>query len=265
MDIETEIESLERLRDKYLQAARKYSKKIFNVEQLEDRIRIFRKNRYKNSITDFLLKEMNLFEKMKKIAQDKMNAHQKQVRGETHLDKMIAKNEVRIKKYQPYFFHPSSSIEIRHLVGALSEFYESFYHTSKYIIRGDRIWSSLTSLFGELERFCIFTPGSKPGMLQKYIEDILQAGGNHKELIDGKYIQTAGLILYKINLEYKNYISKMNEEQKQAEIAQTSDTIQWTGETYGRFILEAMKKSKEILDDFRVTDLVVYAFEKNDR
>ena len=240
MNLERKDILLEKLRNKYLKAAEKYGKNVFNMEQLESRIQLFQKN--KGDINNFLTQEMEFFETTKKIAQSKVKSYQKMLKGETRLDKMLAKNEAKIKKYPVCFFDPFSSVEMRHFVGAITDFYKSFYNASECVIRGNPIWNDMAPLFGELERFCVFSEGSKPIMLRRYTEDILQSKGQSKERIDGKYFQTAGLSLYRIHLIYKKSILEMNEHHKESKIDHTVNAGRWVGETYAALLSDGNEK-----------------------
>ncbi len=69
---------------------------------------------------------------------------------------------------------PTLLTEMRHLVGAVSQFHQNFFPTAQYIFKGTHDWMNLSNLFGDLERFYFIVEetSSQTAMLKKYISEL---------------------------------------------------------------------------------------------
>ena len=211
-------------------------------------------------MTQFLKEEREFFERTKELVEKKVEALKKSSEGRFHVNQLMAKNEAKIKKYPDSFFDPFASLEMRYFIGAISQFYEKFFLSCRYVLRGSPEWMDLSAIFADLERFCFAAKNPvKPAMLDQYIHEVIRNRDQRgKDAVDNKYLQTAGRLLYKIYLNLSKVLDRLPQEQKENQVRLDMDVQDWAGSTFGDLLNQAVQENKQILDDFRITELVSY-------
>ncbi len=120
---------IEKLRDKYGEYSKKYSKKWFDIGPFEERLKMAVDN--KMNMEGFILAEITNFEKIKEKYEKQKEKHS----FSQKVDDIILKNLERIKKYPEIKFHPAAGIEIRHFYGAISDLFMVYYPMLWVIIK----------------------------------------------------------------------------------------------------------------------------------
>ncbi len=125
-----EIEVLiEKLRGKYLESAKKFSPRWFDINAFNDRLSMAVRNRM--NLEGFILAEITNFEKIR-TQYDKKKRKNDFTRK---VDRIIEENIARIRKYPELPFHPRAGLELPLFIGAGVELSRHLYPIIPYIIR----------------------------------------------------------------------------------------------------------------------------------
>ena len=253
-----ELELLQMLRKKFQSAAKKYGSAIFNMEQLEQRIQMLIRN--KGNIQAFLVKEVEFLKDATEKSEAKIKARDTNAQKKLTVNRIIEKNKNKIEQYPDSFFDPNASYEMRHLVGAISQFHQHFFLTAQHIFGGTHDGINLSSLFGDLERFYFIKEKSlQTTMLKQYISELsMSRTRTQKDIIDTRYLQTAGSYLYKINVGLERLFENTSEDMKRKTFSPVYEILEWQNESYEAFLKTAIDASKKILKNFRLIELVSY-------
>ena len=253
-----DLKLLQILRKKFDSAGQKYGTSIFDKKKLEQRIQMI--TTAKGNIKLFLLEEAKFIENVIKKAKNKIKMREGNIQTNSTINQIIEKNEKNIKRYPDSFFDPNASYEMRYLVGGISQFYQRFFLTTSSIFKGTHDWINLSKLFAELQRFYFLKEEtSKTAMLSKYIDELnLSKSLSQKDIIDARYLQTAGLCLYKLNLCLSDLLANFSESTRIQTLPVSNKRSEWKNQSYGVFLKMGIQSSKQILKDFRLTNLVSY-------
>ncbi len=253
-----DIKLLQILKKKFDSAGQKYGTAVFDKKQLEQRIQMILAA--KGNIKLFLLEEVRFIENAIKKAKNKIKMREGNIQTNSAINQIIEKNEKNIKRYPDSFFDPSASYEMRYLVGGISQFYQRFFSTACSTFKGTHDWIILSELFFELEKFYFMKKEtSKTAMLSKYIDELnLSKSLSQKDIINARYLQTAGLCLYKLNLCLSDLLENFSESTKTQILPVSNKISEWKNQSYGVFLKMGIQSSKQILRDFRLINLVSY-------
>jgi hypothetical protein len=256
-------ELLNQLREKYKRAADKYGERIFNSRELESRITHLLQTR--GSMDIFLKAEMEFFEKASTIAKNKEDEMNRKKESNARMDAILEKNLEKIKKYRDSFFDPAASVEVRKMIGAISDWFKISFPLIKYIFRGAEVWKDIGVVEVEIER--LFMPSGRPTpvFLRHYVDELKKMGANQKESTEKKLLQTCANSLYKIESLLKKELEKMNDFQKARFITMTPAFDPEAREKWGKYkeseaLLEIITGISAIIDDFRLRDLSALGF-----
>ncbi|MDH4262015.1 MAG: hypothetical protein OEV78_03110 [Spirochaetia bacterium] len=256
-------ELLDQLREKYKRAAEKYGDKIFNIKDLESRITHLLQTR--GSLDTFLKAEMEFYEKASNIAKTKEEEIKRKKESNARIEAILEKNLEKIKKYRDSFFDPSVSIEVRKMVGAISDWYKGSFPLIKYLFRGAEIWSELSVLEAELERINMQQGRPITPFLKHYVDDLKKMGSSEKESVERRLIQTCANTLYKTEDLLKKELNKMKDFQKTRVVTMSPafdpDTRnKWEKYKESEAIIEVINGISVVIDDFRLRDLAALGF-----
>lgn len=143
-----------KLRTKYADYAKKFSRVWFNSAAFEDRLRMAVENRM--SLEGFILAEIANFEKVKEKYEKKKNEKS----FSSRVDDIMAENEARIKQYPSIYFHPAASLEMVHCYGALHDYAMYEYPILRLVVADPDIKNRLNE-FDEKLTFLALPLGKK--------------------------------------------------------------------------------------------------------
>jgi len=250
-----------KLREQYIEYGEKVSKKMFDKDSYETRLKLAINNRM--NLEGFILAEIATFEKLKEKYEKKKKDKEKSAAFSQKIDTMIEENNARIVKYDPIDFDKAGSIELKHFYGALNFFcYE--YFTIMWIITSNMRFKDTISAYDHKLKFF---GDYNPPRLSKRIEDhILVINRPYIEEIDierdrNNFLKEAAFLLHDIYdfcdkvIGYKESDLEMpiqfdrlfNEDERRKKIIDTFHNL--TG--YGA-VLKVQKMAGEIIDDFRL-------------
>lgn len=259
---------LQMLRDKYKRAAEKYGNRYFDLNELETRIKHHKQTQ--SPVETFLKNEKEFYETLKDKAQEKMQRQQNRDEINKRFDEMIEKNEALVKKYPEVFFHPGAPVEVRHFVGAITNWYDTFVPLLSAVFKGTPDWMTMREKIADLERFYARENSGASLFLKNYAESYIATGSNAKESATRQLLQTGGSLLYQIArlmLESTNDLSSSTLRSRVSENIIgfiSSDIRTIADDNTSEALKKAEKQAEAILKDFRIQDLVQYA-EKNNR
>lgn len=261
------MELLNQLREKYQKASEKYGEKIFNLRELESRITHLLNTR--GNVEIFLKGEMQFFEKAMNIAVSKEEELKKRKEAQEKVDAIMSANEERIVKYKDIFFDPGAPVEVRRLVGAITEWHDLSFPLIKYLYRGADIWGDLAVLQGELERFYVPSARSVTPFLQHYADEMRHSDLDAKEKTELKLMQTCANSMYKLEKILKKEMEGMPEYQRERFINMSPSFDKdirdhWSKHKEYEAVSEVTKQLGAIIDDFRLRDLSALGFKNND-
>jgi len=263
--LKEKLELLNQLRSKHKKAREEFGAKVFNEHDLEKRILMFMNA--KSNIYSFLQNEMDFYENLRNIAEKKNKDEEKSKIFKDKVDDMILKNEEKIKQYPDAFFDPNASFEIRYFIGSITEFIDKNFDIISFILRGTNEWKNIKNILSELERFYVPFGASPTFLLKDYIDKISNQSFNEVKRQDRFLLQTAGLLLYRMQLNLfeiqEDMVKRENEIKIQLPYSWNPKTKDiWQGIEQTEVLSIVMKHCLEILNNFRITDLVKSAFAK---
>jgi hypothetical protein len=256
-----------KLRGQYIEYGEKVSKKMFDSDSYETRLKLAINN--KMNLESFILAEIATFEKLKEKYEKKKKAKEKSTTFSQKIDTMIEENNARIVKYTPSDFSPLGNIELKHFYGALNRFcYE--YFTIMWIVTSNMRFKETISAYDH--KLTFFGDYNPPKMSKRIEDHILIINRPYIEEIDierdrNNFLKEAAFLLHDIfdfcykvidykesNLEMPIQFDKLfNEGERRKKIIDTFHNL--TG--YGA-VLKVQEKAGEIIEDFRLG-----AFKKN--
>jgi len=258
---------LNQLRDKYKRAAEKYGEKIFSLKELEGRITHLMTTR--GNFQTFIAAEMEFFEKAMSIVKTKEEELKRKTEAGARIDAILEKNLEKIKKYRDSFFDPAASIEVRKMVGAVSDWYTMAFPLIKYLFRGGDAWPEIMVIEGEIER--LYIPGGRPitAFLKNYVDDLKKMGAGEKGNIERRLLQTCANTLYKMESVIKREMDKMTAFQRARAVTMTPAFDPEVREKWGKLkefeaLTEALSGISAVIDDFRLRDLAALGFKAAD-
>ena len=254
---------LNQLRDKYKRTAEKYGEKIFNIKELESRITHLMQTR--GNYEMFFRAEMEFFEKTLALAKSKEEEIKKKNESAAKIDAILEKNLEKVKKYRDSFFDLEASVEVRKMVGAVSDWFDICFPLIKYIFRGADVWTEFTTIQLELER--LYMPAGRPitAFLKIYVDDLKRTAANQKENTEKRLLQTCANSLYKMEKTLQKELEKMSDFQKNRFIAMSATfepaiRDKWSKKKESEAIMECISGISAIIDDFRLRDLSALGF-----
>ncbi|MDH4199344.1 MAG: hypothetical protein OEV66_03100 [Spirochaetia bacterium] len=260
---------VEKLREKYQRAAEKYGEKIFNLVELESRITHLLKT--KGNVESFVKAEMAFYEKAMSIAFAKTQEIEKKKEANARINAILDSHTQKIRKYKDIFFDPVASVEVRKMVGAITDWYDNGLPLIKYLYRGAEVWNEIIPVYQEMERF--YMPPGRPStaFLRNYADEIRKMPQDQKENAERRLIQTCANSLYKMENLLEKEMQKMTDFQK-ARIINMSPAFdpeireKWAKMKEFEALAIVTSDISNIIDDFRLRDLSALGFktaEKN--
>jgi len=257
------LELLEKLREKYKQAAETHSKQFFNLIDLETRITHLLKT--SGDVLAFLESEKNMFESIMTKVEHKKQEEIDRQEMHSRMNEILAANEEKIQKYSDIMFDPHASVEIRRLVGAITEFTDKYSAILKNSFGGSLESNDLFAVMADLDRFYMPEDASATVLLKHYVEELKMKGEDGREAIDRKIMQTGGLLLYKLTRAIGTIVDSLPEKHLQQKLnfpgqGKLDLKEAWQGKTAGQLAADVKQQSQLIIDDFRIGDLVEHAY-----
>ncbi len=254
-----EIELLiKKLRDRYREYGRKYSRAWFNIEAFEERYSLAQQKGM--NMEGFALAEITNFEKTRERYEKR--------KSERPFSKMVEdimeRNAERVKKYPPLYFHSDADLVMVHIYGALEDFTLRRFPILRVLLDDAANIDALNRL-EEAAAFLAAPVGRKHSRrIQDHIMVLSRpgAGGIEAEKDKNSYLRESAFLLHDIidfcdgllsirRAEWETPVrfDRLRIEGKnRKEIA--ADFSSLTG--YGA-ILEVRNRAAEILEDFRLT------------
>lgn len=247
----TEIQMLEDVRGKFQEASKKYGKKYFNMEKLEERIQ--HQSAMGGSFEKFLYGEIEFFKVAKAKAEADSETARKKEEFQRKLEEMVAENDKLISKYPDNFFDPLASAEIRKLVGAITNFFPPAEEISRLLFRGTPSWTKFLEILSDLERF--YRPPDRivSGFLKRYVDDLKSMGEPLRDDWDRKIMQTIAVLLRKLVrlTEEETALYTERENTRILKPAMSGNPTVTVSDAAKILVNEAT----DILENFRLTDL----------
>ncbi|GEM_PF-4307353 len=177
--------AIDRIRATYIEYEKKYDGAYFKVLNFEDRY--IQALRSRINLEMFIkAEESAIIAIQKKIEDDQKETRIRNDKTFTKkVDKMIDDFQSRIEKYDDIDFHPDADAEVRHLFGALREFYEKYWIPIKQVFppMSDFVTTKkINALTDKLQPFAVSSRNRPPGRFDEYITQVMR--GEHPGIRD---------------------------------------------------------------------------------
>lgn len=231
---------------------------IFQVNGVKQRY--YQTVAIRGDLQKFLKDEVLFFEELKKRHKSKLERREAS-KGET-LNRLMEESIARLQKYQKIDFHPISRPEIRYFYGAIVDFTECELVGFSKIFKGTPEFFEFQEIVGAFERMGITRRGIQSIRITEHTKALLDANGSQAiiEAESQKILKEYCLHLrdfhVKIktclekNLVSKTFVLKFDERLEGKAFAKYNNVQAIP------FMESMLSKIKEILEDFRMKDLV---------
>jgi hypothetical protein len=257
-DKETKL-LIKKLRDKFDEYGKKFSKAWFSSEAFEERLNMAISK--KMNLEGFILAEIANFEKTK----DKYDKKKSQKPFSALVDNIIEENRARIKKYDPVYFHPLADLEIVHFYGALSDFAEHQFPII-YVLVKDSTLKNRINQYNDKLNFLAIPVGKKHS--KRILDHILilnRPAGSERDRDSEKdknlYLRESAFVLHDIinfcddllNLRSSEWETPIRFDKIFIEGEKKKRVIQiFSGFTGYGAILKIKESAESIIQDFRL-------------
>ena len=198
---------LDKLREKYRKAQQQYGARLFDMQQLENRISFQRANQ--SDFQRFIIDEMNFFKQMQEKGDEEVAKRKRQEEADARMREIMAANDALIAHYPDVFFHPLATLECRRLVGAVSNLFPEIDADLRYVFQGRKEWGEISFYLADLERFIYKPPMRMTAFLAAYVAQIQKWGETGRDDADRKFLQTAAMCLTGITNELKTNLDAL--------------------------------------------------------
>ncbi len=263
MSLDQKQQLFDQLRKKYTDAINKYGKAYFNQLELEKRIGHVLQTRA--DVFAFLEQEKAFFEDLVAKGEAKLAEEREKEELNKRMEDIMAANDARIARYPDVFFDPNATVDIRRFAGAISAIISKYSVVVRDTFGGSADSKDLEYILSDLDRFYV-TEESGPSILFKhYLEELLAKGENGREAIDRKILQTGGLLLYRLRLAVQALMGLEPEKYHDQELrlgfsGNPEVKTMWKGKTKRQLVDGLVQGLQDVLDDFRLGDLVEHAY-----
>jgi molybdopterin converting factor small subunit len=201
------VAMLDKLREKYRKAQQQYGARLFDMQQLENRISFQRANQ--SDFQRFIIDEMNFFKQMQEKGDEEIAKRKRQEEADARMREIMAANDALIAHYPDVFFHPLATLECRRLVGAVSNLFPEIDADLRYVFQGRKEWGEISFYLADLERFIYKPPMRMTAFLAAYVAQIQKWGETGRDDADRKFLQTAAMCLTGITNELKTNLDAL--------------------------------------------------------
>jgi len=201
------VAMLDKLREKYRKAQQQYGARLFDMQQLENRISFQRANH--SDFQRFIVDEMNFFKQMQEKGDEEIAKRKRQEEADARMREIMAANDALIAHYPDVFFHPLATLECRRLVGAVSNLFPEIDADLRYVFQGRKEWGEISFYLADLERFIYKPPMRMTAFLAAYVAQIQKWGETGRDDADRKFLQTAAMCLTGITNELKTNLDAL--------------------------------------------------------
>jgi molybdopterin converting factor small subunit len=201
------VAMLDKLREKYRKAQQQYGARLFDMQQLENRISFQRANQ--SDFQRFIIDEMNFFKQMQEKGDEEVAKRKRQEEADARMREIMAANDALIAHYPDVFFHPLATLECRRLVGAVSNLFPEIDADLRYVFQGRKEWGEISFYLADLERFIYKPPMRMTAFLAAYVAQIQKWGETGRDDADRKFLQTAAMCLTGITNELKTNLDAL--------------------------------------------------------
>ncbi len=201
------VAMLDKLREKYRKAQQQYGARLFDMQQLENRISFQRANQ--SDFQRFIIDEMNFFKQMQEKGDEEIAKRKRQEEADARMREIMAANDALIAHYPDVFFHPLATLECRRLVGAVSNLFPEIDADLRYVFQGRKEWGEISFYLADLERFIFKPPMRMTAFLAAYVAQIQKWGETGRDDADRKFLQTAAMCLTGITNELKTNLDAL--------------------------------------------------------
>ena len=201
------VAMLDKLREKYRKAQQQYGARLFDMQQLENRISFQRANQ--SDFQRFIVDEMNFFKQMQEKGDEEIAKRKRQEEADARMREIMAANDALIAHYPDVFFHPLATLECRRLVGAVSNLFPEIDADLRYVFQGRKEWGEISFYLADLERFIYKPPMRMTAFLAAYVAQIQKWGETGRDDADRKFLQTAAMCLTGITNELKTNLDAL--------------------------------------------------------
>lgn len=242
---------LEDVRGKFIEASKKYGKKYFSIEKLEERIK--HQSASGGNFENFLFGEIEFYKAAKAKAEADAETARRKEEFQRKLEDMVAENDKLIAAYPDNFFDPLASTEIRKLVGAITDFFPPAEEIARLLFRGTPAWTRFIEILSDLERF--YRPPERlvSGYLKRYVDDLKSSGEPLRDDWDRKIMQTIAVLLRKLVKLTQEETALFSEKESSRILKPASQGK--PAVTIAAAAKVLVTEATEILENFRLTDL----------
>ncbi len=247
----------DQLRKEYHNVIDEYGSKFFDLVALDKRI--LHHLSAKGDVKNFIKEEMEFLEHTKGLLNKHQNKKKSEEAFQGNIDAILAKHRSKIEKYPDANFYLPASFDLRHLVGAVSSFYEEFCLTLENF-RGYH--PEIKNLIFELSRFYYHTNKPLSPFLLKYVQETTQYGIQKKKNMEQSLMQTMANILNQLSFFCASSLEECKKDpslnkniivqHSDPKVASTDDNII----PITTLLSNTIEASQSIIRDFRLESLV---------
>jgi hypothetical protein len=249
---------IKKLRERYREYGRKYSRAWFNIEAFEQRYSMALEKGM--NLEGFALAEITNFEKTREKYEKK--------RDEKPFSKMVddimERNAERVRKYPPIYFHPDADLEMVHFYGALQDFTLNRLPVLRVLVDEAAHIDALNRLEDAAAHLAV-PVGRKHS--RRILDHIMvlsrtKAGGLDAEKDKNAYLRESAFLLHDI-VDFCDDLLSLRRSEWETPVR--FDRLRIEGKNRNRIaadfssltgygaILEVRNRAAEILEDFRLT------------
>lgn len=238
---------VEKIRRKYDLFVHKYYKPKSVLDAFEDRyIRALRAN---IDISSFLLAEISAVEELVKREEEKEaagNQRPAQAPKKDHADKVVEENLKRIEKYPDFPLHKDASVEIRRLLGALSELEQRRWRDITVALRNTAYSINsveMLTLDARLRSLAAVDKEGVPSFLVRYISQMRKFPRNYAAMDreEKEFILESGFFLNELFVILER-VKRVYVDLTEAEKATLDDAISWVWAMITDFRLKEFRR-----------------------
>ncbi len=199
-------QAIEKIRQRYDQYAYKFFKSKALKDSFEDRYLEALKSG--TDVSLFLMAEISAVEELMRREEERIASDQEQEPAREGIaekvDRIVAEQQERIRKYPEAPFHPAASEELRRLVGALGELEATYWdRLGRLLQHTSYSRSSLTmmQLEGRLRDLASRAGGEAPAALSRYLYHANRFPRNYLAIDreEKEYILESAFFLHELN------------------------------------------------------------------
>lgn len=249
---------IKKLRERYLEYGRKYSRAWFNIEAFEQRYSMALEKGM--NLEGFALAEITNFEKTR----EKYEKKKSEKPFSKMVDDIMERNAERIRKYPAVYFHPGADLEMVHFYGALQDFTLNRLPVLRLLVDEAAHIDALNRLEDAAARLAVPVGRKHSRRILDHIMVLSRpnAGGLDAEKDKNEYLRESAFLLHDI-LDFCDELLSIRRPEWETPVR--FDRLRIEGKNRNRIvtdfsnltgygaILEVRNRAAETLEDFRLT------------